>query len=70
MITLNNITKSFYGTEVLKGISMAFEHGKTKLIIGQSGSGKKEMRKRLWGGHQQDKRQLHCNDEDFEERGG
>jgi len=30
MITLNNITKSFDGTEVLKGISMAFETGKNQ----------------------------------------
>ena len=54
MITLNNITKSFDGTEVLKGISMAFEPGKTNLIIGQSGSGKPVLLKCLLGLHQLD----------------
>jgi len=40
MIEVENITKSFDGTQVLKGISTVFEKGKTNLIIGQSGSGK------------------------------
>ena len=40
MITLKNISKSFDGTQVLKGISTVFEQGKANLIIGRSGSGK------------------------------
>jgi phospholipid/cholesterol/gamma-HCH transport system ATP-binding protein len=54
MITLKNIMKSFDGTEVLKGISMTFEAGKTNLIIGQSGSGKTVLLKCLLGLHQID----------------
>ena len=49
MIQLNNIKKSFDGLEVLKGISMNFEPGKTNLIIGQSGSGKTVLLKCLLG---------------------
>jgi len=51
MITVNNIHKSFNGTEVLKGISTVFEAGKTNLIIGQSGSGKTVFIKSLLGLH-------------------
>jgi len=49
MIKVNNIVKSFDGTEVLKGISTVFEKGKTNLIIGQSGSGKTVFLKCLLG---------------------
>ncbi len=54
MIELHDITKSFDGKEVLKGISMTFEPGKTNLIIGQSGSGKTVLLKCLLGLHQID----------------
>lgn len=54
MIELRDITKSFAGKEVLKGISMTFEPGKTNLIIGQSGSGKTVLLKCLLGLHQTD----------------
>lgn len=54
MIELRDITKSFDGVEVLKGISMTFEPGKTNLIIGQSGSGKTVLLKCLLGLHQPD----------------
>ena len=54
MIELQNITKSFDGREVLKGISMVFEAGKTNLIIGQSGSGKTVLLKCLLGLHKPD----------------
>ena len=49
MIKVDNISKSFEGSEVLKGISTIFEKGKTNLIIGQSGSGKTVFLKCLLG---------------------
>ncbi len=49
MIHVENITKSFDETEVLRGISAIFEKGKTNLIIGQSGSGKTVFLKSLLG---------------------
>ena len=49
MIRVDNISKSFEGSEVLKGISTIFEKGKTNLIIGQSGSGKTVFLKCLLG---------------------
>lgn len=52
MIEVNNIKKSFSGTEILKGISASFEPGKTHLIIGRSGSGKTVLIKSILGLHE------------------
>ncbi len=49
MIKAVDIRKSFDDTEVLKGISMTFEKGKTNLIIGRSGAGKTVLLKLLVG---------------------
>ena len=49
MIRAVDIRKSFGETEVLKGISMNFEKGKTNLIIGRSGAGKTVLLKLLVG---------------------
>lgn len=49
MIEVKNLVKSFDGRDVLKGISMTFEEGKTNLIIGRSGSGKTVLLKNLIG---------------------
>ncbi|XCI74650.1 MAG: ATP-binding cassette domain-containing protein [Flavobacteriales bacterium] len=49
MIEVHDLKKSFQDTDVLKGISVAFERGKTNLIIGQSGSGKTVFLKCLLG---------------------
>lgn len=49
MIKATDIRKSFSDTEVLKGISMTFEKGKTNLIIGRSGAGKTVLLKLLVG---------------------
>jgi len=49
MIEVKDLYKSFDGTPVLKGISTAFEQGKTNLIIGQSGSGKTVLLKCMLG---------------------
>lgn len=51
MIEAKNISKSFGNNKVLKGISLAFERGKTNLIIGRSGSGKTVLVKCLIGLH-------------------
>ncbi len=49
MIRTENIFKSFGDNEVLKGISLTFEKGKTNLIIGRSGAGKTVLLKILVG---------------------
>ena len=40
VLQVNNIKKSFGGTDVLKGVSFALEKGQVLAIIGSSGSGK------------------------------
>ena len=49
MIRVENITKSFDGVEVLKGINFSFYTGKTNLIIGTSGTGKSVLLKCIVG---------------------
>jgi len=49
MIRAENIFKSFDDIEVLKGVSMEFQPGKTNLIIGLSGAGKTVFLKILVG---------------------
>lgn len=49
MIKAENITKTFGEQQVLKGISIKFEAGKTNLIIGRSGAGKTVLLKTLVG---------------------
>lgn len=49
MIEVKDLVKEFEGRVVLKGINMAFEEGKTNLIIGRSGSGKTVLLKNLIG---------------------
>ena len=49
MIRVENIKKTFGTQEVLKGISVNFEQGKTNLIIGKSGAGKTVLLKLLVG---------------------
>ena len=47
MIEVRNLTKSFGDKVVLDNINVTFETGKTNLIIGQSGSGKTVLMKKL-----------------------
>jgi len=49
MVRIEDIHKSFGEAEVLKGISLTFEKGKTNLIIGRSGAGKTVLLKTLVG---------------------
>ncbi|WP_103327620.1 ABC transporter ATP-binding protein [Bacteroidetes bacterium endosymbiont of Geopemphigus sp.] len=49
MIKVCDLKKSFQDIEILKGISIDLEEGKTNLIIGQSGSGKTVFVKCLLG---------------------
>lgn len=48
-ITLRDVTKTFRGQEVLKGISARFEHGRIYGIVGRNGSGKSVMMKCICG---------------------
>ena len=62
MITLNHVSKSFEGREVLSDINAVFEKGKTNLIIGQSGSGKTVLLKSIVGLHDINEGEIYFND--------
>jgi len=61
MISLNHVSKSFEGREVLSDINAVFEKGKTNLIIGQSGSGKTVLLKSIVGLHDIDEGEIYFN---------
>jgi len=65
MIEIKDIYKSFYGNEVLQGISGKFEEGVTNLIIGGSGSGKTTLLKCMVGLHQPDSGSVLYDGRDF-----
>lgn len=65
MIEAKNIYKRFENNDVLKGISMRFEKGRTNLVIGQSGSGKTVLIKCLVGLHEIDKGEILFDDRLF-----
>ena len=49
MILIENLHKSFNGQPVLKGISMHIKRGRTRVILGLSGSGKSVLMKHIIG---------------------
>ena len=54
MIEVQNVSKSFNGTQILKNVSTVFEEGKVNCIIGRSGSGKTVLMKSIVGLHEVD----------------
>ena len=65
MIRAEHIVKSFDGRVVLDDVSVAFETGKTNLIIGRSGSGKTVLLKTLVGLHEPDAGDVWYDDINF-----
>ncbi len=65
MIRAEHIVKSFDGRRVIDDVSVAFETGKTNLIIGRSGSGKTVLLKTLVGLHTPDEGRVWYDQTDF-----
>ena len=65
MIKVEDVTKSFDGQEVLKGISSSFEPGQCNLIIGKSGSGKTVFIKCMVGLIEPTTGHVYYSDRDF-----
>jgi phospholipid/cholesterol/gamma-HCH transport system ATP-binding protein len=63
MIEVRDIKKAFGDAEVLKGISIKFEAGKTHLVIGRSGSGKTVFIKSVLGLHEVDAGEIYFDGE-------
>ena len=49
MIEIKEISKSFNGRQILKGVSTTFETGHVNIVIGGSGSGKTVLMKSMVG---------------------
>ena len=65
MIELKKISKSFNGKQILHGIDVVYEKGKTNLIIGDSGSGKSVLTQCTVGLIEPDEGQVLYNGKDF-----
>lgn len=65
MIEVKDINKSFGDNHVLKGVSFAFDAGKTNLIIGASGSGKTTLIKCMVGLHEPEEGSVNFDGRDF-----
>ncbi|MFA0964774.1 ABC transporter ATP-binding protein [Roseivirga sp. BDSF3-8] len=65
MIKIEDITKSFSGKEVLKGISGEFKKGVVNQIIGASGTGKSVLLKCIVGLIPPDSGHVYYNDRNF-----
>lgn len=65
MIELRNIQKSFNDKQILHGIDVTYQKGKTNMIIGASGSGKSVLTKCTVGLIKPDEGQVLYNGQDF-----
>ena len=65
MIQVEHISKSFNNEQVLHDVSVAFDEGKTNLIIGQSGSGKTVLLKCIIGLHEVDEGSIYFHGRDL-----
>ena len=64
-IRIRGLHKSFGAQQVLRGIDLDFERGKTNIVIGGSGQGKSVLMKHLMGLLQPDSGQIYVDGEDI-----
>ena len=64
-IRIRGLHKSFGAQQVLRGIDLDFERGKTNIVIGGSGQGKSVLMKHLMGLLQPDSGQIRVDGEDI-----
>ena len=49
VLELENITKSYFGTTVLKGVNLAVKPGEIHALVGENGAGKSTLMNILFG---------------------
>ncbi|HPS65779.1 MAG TPA: ATP-binding cassette domain-containing protein, partial [Ignavibacteria bacterium] len=65
MIEIINLKKKFNSKEVLRGVNLKIEKGKTLVVIGPSGCGKSVLLKHIIGIYQPDEGQVIIDGEDI-----
>jgi len=54
LLTMEDITKSFFGVKVLKDVDFDLEHGEVHVLLGENGAGKSTLMKILSGAYKTD----------------
>lgn len=65
LLSYERISKSFFGVEVLHGVSFTLEKGQILGLIGENGSGKSTAMNILGGVHQPDGGRMNLNDHEY-----
>ncbi len=63
LLKLENITKSFYGVKVLKGVNFDLRKGELHALLGENGAGKSTLIKIISGAYKMDNGKIHFRGE-------
>ena len=63
LVQMKNISKSFSGTKVLKGVNLELGHGEILALLGENGAGKSTLMKILSGIYSKDEGEIYLDGE-------
>jgi ribose transport system ATP-binding protein len=63
LLTMEGMTKSFFGVKVLKDVDFDLEHGEVHVLLGENGAGKSTLMKILSGAYQTDAGSISLDDQ-------